>query len=61
MQPEGSRPPSRLVHVKGDTYQLEGMPDDYTVTFGSALAGKDRVLFQQSNSMPAIVLERHQR
>lgn len=61
LQPEGTRPPSRLMRVSGDTYQLEGMPDDYTATFSSIPGGIGRMLFQQSNSMPPIVLEKLQR
>jgi peptidase S41-like protein len=61
LQPEGTRPPSRLVYMSADTYQLEGMPDDYTATFFSTPGGEGRVLFQQSNSMPPIVLEKLQR
>lgn len=58
LQPQGARPPSRLVPAIGNTYQLEGLPDDFTAAFSSTGAGKIRLLFQRSNSMPPLLLEK---
>lgn len=58
LQPQGAGPPSRLVPAIGNTYQLEGLPDDFTAAFNSTAAGKIRLLFQRSNSMPPLLLEK---
>jgi retinol-binding protein 3 len=58
LQPRSTRPPSRLVQVLGDTYRLDGLPEDFTASFSSTAEGKGRLLLQQSNSRPPLVLEK---
>lgn len=58
LQSQGARPSSRLVPAIGDTYRLEGLPEDFTAAFSPTAAGKVRLLFQRSNSLPPLLLEK---
>ncbi len=57
LQSSGPRPPSRLEPVSGGAFHLVGLPDDFTATFTSGPAGKRRLLVQQSNAWPPLLLE----
>ncbi len=57
LQPSGQRPPSRLEQVSAGAFHLVGLPDDFTATFTSGAAGKHRLLLQQSNAWPPLLLE----
>ena len=57
LQPSGPRPPSRLEQVSAGAFHLVGLPDDFTATFTSSPAGKRRLLLQQSNAWPPLLLE----
>jgi hypothetical protein len=57
LQPSGQRPPSRLEQVSTGAFHLVGLPDDFTATFTSSPAGKRRLLLQQSNAWPPLLLE----
>jgi hypothetical protein len=56
LQP-GMRPPSRLELVSAGTYRMVGLPDDFIATFTSGPADKPRLLIQQSNALPPLLLE----
>ena len=56
LQP-GMRPPSRLELVSAGTYRMVGLPDDFIATFISGPADKRRLLVQQSNALPPLLLE----
>jgi hypothetical protein len=57
LQPSGPRPPSRLEQVSAGAFHLVGLPDDFTATFTPGPAGKRRLLLQQSNAWPPLLLE----
>jgi hypothetical protein len=57
LQPSGRRPPSRLEQVSAGAFHLVGLPDDFTATFTPGPAGKRRLLLQQSNAWPPLLLE----
>lgn len=57
LQHSGARPPSRLQQATAGTFHLVGLPDDFIVTFISGPAGKRRLLLQQSNALPPLLLE----
>ena len=57
LQHSGQRPPSRLEQVSAGTFHLVGLPDDFIATFTSGPGDKRRLLLQQSNALPPLLLE----
>ena len=57
LQHSGQRPPSRLEQVSAGTFHLVGLPDDFIATFISGPGDKRRLLLQQSNALPPLLLE----
>ncbi len=57
LQPSGQRPLSRLEQVGAGAFHLVGLPDDFIATFTAGPSGKFRLLLQQSNAWPPLLLE----
>jgi hypothetical protein len=57
LQSSGPRPPSRLEQVGAGVFHLVGLPDDFIATFVAGPSGKFRLLLQQSNAWPSLLLE----
>jgi hypothetical protein len=57
LQPGGQRPASRLEQIGAGAFHLVGLPDDFIATFTAGPTGKRRLLLQQSNAWPPLLLE----
>jgi hypothetical protein len=60
LRPTSTKPPSKLVPIGDNKYQLDGLPDGATATFSVSGAGSVNLLLQQAHWIAPMLFEKKQ-